>query len=227
MTWAVNLATPERPPETTTGRCQREALAVSPAWCVKHAALFRRALATSAAALPAAAVAFVCLPLWASWSALVLFVLLEGVFLSVFAKQWLPLNLPPYAWRLQARHVCISLSAPRRVVHGDDVELVADDSELLFRCPGCGCDSAWPSDRTRYRCRRVEYEVRGMSLWFADCDVGRSGAFPLSRPGLRLVCGAASSEHAAPHTNGVPNDPETLDVLVEYRRLLSHPRSEI
>jgi len=127
--------------------CERESLGISPRWCRTHLGMLVRAM------LPALAGASACafcpwLPAWIAPTVCVLFVV--SLLLELERR---PLDLPPLSWRVHALFV-----------PGASLRATG------FRCPGCGRDASSPTDRTRYRCRSVEFEVRGARIWFVPSE---------------------------------------------------------
>jgi hypothetical protein len=78
------------------------------------------------------------------------------------------LDLPPLQWRRRARRA--DALKGRLWATLDDLARGELRQVCLFPCPGCDGNAAWPTDRIRYRCRDVEFEVRGPYVWIASAS---------------------------------------------------------
>lgn len=93
------------------------------------------------------------------------------------------IDLPPLKWRKRAQRS--DVSSRRRWKSFYNAERGDDDGAFRFRCPGCETETDWPSEAVKYRCRAVEFEVRGGDLWLAAAE-GAAGATAQSEGEPRL-----------------------------------------
>jgi len=116
-------------------------------------------------------------------------------------------DLPPLKWRKRAKRS--DVAGRRRWKSFYNAERGDDDGTFRFRCPGCEAETDWPSEAVKYRCRAVEYEVRGGDLWLAAAVDGAAGATAQSEGEPRTDTGGV--ELVAPET-GVPTSAQPVTV---------------
>lgn len=150
--------------------CSRVPLSRSPRWCRAHLAKLALRLAPSGLCLLLFVLANVYREsTWLRGLPVLSFALfaLFGLLLVEGVRSFeLLLDLPPLQWRRRARRA--DALKGRVWADIDDPARRGMGLVCLFPCPGCNVDAAWPTDRIRYRCRDVEFEVRGDDVWIAS-----------------------------------------------------------
>jgi len=122
------------------------------------------------------------------------------------------LDLPPLKWRKRAHRT--DWRSRVRWEERYNPERGAGDTTQRFRCPGCEVETAPPLDSVRYRCRSVEFEVRGLDVWVAAMEDKESESGVLNSPAL----GEDAPTNVVVAVVGTPGEPVRVPAASQLGR---------